>query len=164
MNYTIFIYKKLQRKVAKSMTRFLSILFSTILLISLLGCSAYTSNKADSKLALKTDDITDVKLLNMKENITVKAETNNNGFIVQMLKSIQAGTPKEISLTKQTMESVSSKMEIVYEDHSIKTLLIWVNDDETITIAEDSNDTTIKGVQVQHDLKTPMIVLNFIKQ
>ncbi|WP_257205878.1 hypothetical protein [Bacillus cereus] len=62
------------------------------------------------------------------------------------------------------MESVSSKMEIVYEDHSIKTLLIWVNDDETITIAEDSNDTTINGVQVQHDLKTPMIVLNFIKQ
>ncbi|WP_257205877.1 hypothetical protein [Bacillus cereus] len=93
MNYTTFIYNKLQRKVAESINRILSILFSTILLINLLGCSAYTSNKVDSKLALKTDDVTNVKLLNMKGNITVKAETNNNGFIVQMLKSIQAKSP-----------------------------------------------------------------------
>ncbi|MBE7104657.1 hypothetical protein FT637_16835 [Bacillus cereus] len=146
------------------MNRILSILLSTALIINLLGCTSSPSNKEVSKLALKTDEITDVKLLNVKENNTVKAETNNKGFIVQMLKSIQAGTPKEVSLIKQTMESVSSKMEIVYEDQSIKTLLILVNDDDTITIMENSNPTSTKGVQIQHDPNTPMIVLNFIKQ
>ncbi|MBE7120074.1 hypothetical protein [Bacillus cereus] len=146
------------------MNRILSTLLSTALIINLLGCTSSPSNKEVSKLALKTDEITDVKLLTVKENNTVKAETNNKGFIVQMLKSIQAGTPKEVSLTKQTMESVSSKMKIVYEDQSIKTLLILVNDDDTITIMENSNATSTKGVQIQHDLKTPMIVLNFIKQ
>ncbi|HHT7238264.1 MULTISPECIES: hypothetical protein [Bacillus cereus group] len=146
------------------MNRILSTLLSTALIINLLGCTSSPSNKEVSKLALKTDEITDVKLLNMKENNTVKAETNNKGFIVQMLKSLQAGTPKEVSLTKQTMESVSCKMEIVYEDQSIKTLLILVNDEDTITIMENSNATSTKGVQIQHDLKTPMIVLNFIKQ
>ncbi|PGB01232.1 hypothetical protein [Bacillus toyonensis] len=146
------------------MNRILSTLLSTALIINLLGCTSSPSNKEVSKLALKTDEITDVKLLNVKENNTVKAETNNKGFIVQMLKSIQAGTPKEVSLTKQTMEPVSSKMEIVYEDQSIKTLLILVNDDDTITIMENSSATSTKGVQIQHDLKTPMIVLNFIKQ
>ncbi|XLP24161.1 hypothetical protein ACFMB7_09680 [Bacillus toyonensis] len=121
------------------MNRILSTLLSTALIINILGCTSSPSNKEVSKLALKTDEITDVKLLNVKENNTVKAETNNKGFIVQMLKSIQAGKPKEVSLTKQTMESVSSKM-------------------------ENSNATSTKGVQIQHDLKTPMIVLNFIKQ
>ncbi|MFB5249535.1 hypothetical protein ACE38F_03930 [Bacillus mycoides] len=146
------------------MNRILSTLLSTTLIINLLGCTSSPSNKEVSKLALKTDEITDVKLLNVKGNNTVKAETNNKGFIIQMLKSIQTGTPKEVSLTKQTMASVSSKMEIVYEDQSIKTLLILVNDDDTITIMENSNATSTKGVQIQHDLKTPMIVLNFIKQ
>ncbi|QWH17478.1 hypothetical protein EXW62_10325 [Bacillus mycoides] len=146
------------------MNRILSTLLSTTLIINLLGCTSSPSNKEVSKLALKTDEITDVKLVNVKENNTVKAETNNKGFIIQMLKSIQTGTPKEVSLTKQTMASVSSKMEIVYEDQSIKTLLILVNDDDTITIMENSNATSTKGVQIQHDLKTPMIVLNFIKQ
>ncbi|MGW6189828.1 hypothetical protein ACWFRC_03605 [Bacillus cereus] len=145
------------------MNRILSTLLSTTLIINLLGCTSSPSNKEVSKLALKTDEITDVKLLNVKGNNTVKAETNNKGFIIQMLKSIQTGTPKEVSLTKQTMASISSKMEIVYEDQSIKTLLILVNDDDTITIMENSNATSTKGVQIQHDLKTPMIVLNFIK-
>ncbi|MFD6510623.1 MULTISPECIES: hypothetical protein [unclassified Bacillus (in: firmicutes)] len=148
------------------MNRILSILLSTVLFINLLGCTSSASNKEDSKLTLKTTDVANIKLLHVKENNTVKAETNNKGFIVQILKSIQAGTPKEVSLTKQTMESVSSKMEIVYEDQSIKTLLILVNDDDTITIMENSNSnaTSTKGVQIQHDLKTPMIVSNFIKQ
>ncbi|MDZ5610354.1 hypothetical protein U2I54_25835 [Bacillus pseudomycoides] len=148
------------------MKTYIYLLFSILLLFCMIGCSSSASIKEKGKVPLitfKTEEITTVKLLDVKENNKLKTEINDTVFIGQMIKSIKKGTSKEISLNKQTRDSVNTKMELL-SNKSKETLLIWVNDNDTITVAKDTNQNTTQGVQIQHDFQTPMIVVNFLKQ
>lgn len=139
-----------------------------ILFLSLIGCSNMTSSSTEQKeeketsIVFEKKQIKEMNLVRRDQDNISKAGTDNEDLINQIVTPIKAGTSKKISLDKKVRDAVHTNMEVVFDDDTKESLLVWIDDKNNIIIAKDVDKGSVQGIQINEN--APKIVLNFLKQ
>ncbi|HDR7789629.1 hypothetical protein COJ60_18920 [Bacillus cereus] len=129
----------------------------TALSFTLIGCtSTSATDKASqakqeqkqSAFQLNSANITDIEILQTTNNTTSKSQTDNEEMIQSIVSAVQKGTPKTITLDQKKRESAHSTITVTYKDDTKEEFLVWVDNNEKITIAKDEKKDKIEGVTV----------------
>ncbi|CAM4302429.1 MULTISPECIES: hypothetical protein [Bacillus cereus group] len=129
----------------------------TALSFTLIGCtSTSATNKASqakqeqkqNAFQLNSANITDIEILQTTNNTTSKSQTDNEEMIQSIVSAVQKGTPKTITLDQKKRESAHSTITVTYKDDTKEEFLVWVDNNEKITIAKDEKKDKVEGVTV----------------
>ncbi|MDA1618024.1 hypothetical protein PDK03_15775 [Bacillus cereus group sp. TH204-1LC] len=129
----------------------------TALSFTLIGCtSTSATNKASqakqeqkqNAFQLNSANITDIEILQTTNNTTSKSQTDNEEMIQSIVSAVQKGTPKTITLDQKKRESAHSTITVTYKDDTKEKFLVWVDNNEKITIAKDEKKDKVEGVTV----------------
>ncbi len=129
----------------------------TALSFTLIGCtSTSATNKASqakqeqkqNAFQLNSANITDIEILQTTNNTTSKSQTDNEEMIQSIVSAVQKGTPKTITLDQKKRESAHSTITVTYKDDTKEEFLVWVDNNEKITIAKDGKKDKVEGVTV----------------
>ncbi|EMY8536218.1 hypothetical protein V8T54_005441 [Bacillus paranthracis] len=141
------------------MKKIISICALTALSFTVIGCtSTSATNKASqakqehtqTTFQLKSANITDIEILSTINNNVSKSQTDNEEMIQSIVSAVQKGTPKTITLDQKKRESAhsNSTITVTYKDDSKEEFLVWVDNNEKITIAKDEKKDKVEGVTV----------------
>ncbi|MGR5962246.1 hypothetical protein ACT7DN_15120 [Bacillus paranthracis] len=129
----------------------------TALSFTLIGrTSTSATNKASqakqeqkqNAFQLNSANITDIEILQTTNNTTSKSQTDNEEMIQSIVSAVQKGTPKTITLDQKKRESAHSTITVTYKDDTKEEFLVWVDNNEKITIAKDEKKDKVEGVTV----------------
>ncbi|MEG3530461.1 hypothetical protein V4483_22835 [Bacillus paranthracis] len=129
----------------------------TALSFTLIGCTSTSATDKASQakqeqkqnaFQLNSANITDIEILQTTNNTTSKSQTDNEEMIQSIVSAVQKGTPKTITLDQKKRESAHSTITVTYKDDTKEEFLVWVDNNEKITIAKDEKKDKIEGVTV----------------
>ncbi|MCC2375256.1 hypothetical protein [Bacillus paranthracis] len=129
----------------------------TALSFTLMGCtSTSATNKASqvkqehkqNAFQLNSANISDIEILKTTNHTTSKSQTDNEEMINSIVLAVQNGTPTTITLDQKKRESVHSTITVTYKDDAKEEFLVWVDNNEKITIAKDEKKDKVEGVTV----------------
>jgi hypothetical protein len=126
----------------------------SILFLIPMGCSNLSSSKpTDTKdqkesvtIQLKEKDIQEIRLDSTGKDSHTKSTTDNEEITKAIKTAIETGTPKEISLDKQTKDSIHTNMTVTLKDDSKEQYFVLINDKNEITIAKDTDKKHTPGI------------------
>ncbi|EPZ0458577.1 hypothetical protein [Bacillus sp. CD3-5] len=139
------------------MKKIISICALTALSFTLIGCTSTLSTDKASQakqehtqttFQLKSANITDIEILSTINNNVSKSQTDNEEMIQSIVSAVQKGTPKTITLDQKKRESAHSTITVTYKDDTKEEFLVWVDNNEKITIAKDEKKDKVEGVTV----------------
>ncbi|PFR26160.1 hypothetical protein COK19_13980 [Bacillus cereus] len=144
-----------------------------ILFLSLIGCSNMTSSsktsssteqkeEKETSIVFEKKQIKEMNLVRRDQDNISKAGTDNEDLINQIVTATKAGTSKKIALDKKVRDAVHTNMEVVFDDDTKESLLVWIDDKNNIIIAKDVDKSSVQGIQINEDVSK--IVLKFLKQ
>ncbi|WP_318582740.1 hypothetical protein [Bacillus paranthracis] len=129
----------------------------TALSFTLIGCTSTSATDKASQtkqehtqttFQLKSANITDIEILGTINNNVSKSQTDNEEMIQSIVSAVQKGTPKTITLDQKKRESAHSTITVTYKDDTKEEFLVWVDNNEKITIAKDEKKDKVEGVTV----------------
>ncbi|ASZ16102.1 MULTISPECIES: hypothetical protein [Bacillus] len=129
----------------------------TALSFTLIGCTSTSATDKASQakqeqkqnaFQLNSANITDIEILQTTNNTTSKSQTDNEEMIQSIVSAVQKGTPKTITLDQKKRESAHSTITVTYKDDTKEEFLVWVDNNEKITIAKDEKKDKVEGVTV----------------
>ncbi len=124
---------------------------------TLIGCTSTSATDKASQakqeqkqnaFQLNSANITDIEILQTTNNTTSKSQTDNEEMIQSIVSAVQKGTPKTITLDQKKRESAHSTITVTYKDDTKEEFLVWVDNNEKITIAKDEKKDKVEGVTV----------------
>ncbi|MEW4237135.1 hypothetical protein Q0N71_31720 [Bacillus thuringiensis] len=124
----------------------LSILFLIPMGCSNLSSSKPTDTKESATIELKEKDIQEIRLDSTGKDSHSKSTTDNEEITKAIKTAIETGTPKEISLDKQTKDSIHTNMTVTLKDDSKEQYFVLINDKNEITIAKDTDKKHTQGI------------------
>lgn len=139
------------------MKKIISICALTALSFTLIGCTSTSATDKASQVKqehtqntfqLNSANITDIEILSTINNNVSKSQTDNEEMIQSIVSAVQKGTPKTITLDQKKRESAHSTITVTYKDDSKEEFLVWVDNNEKITIAKDEKKDKVEGVTV----------------
>ncbi|MGG0123428.1 hypothetical protein [Bacillus paranthracis] len=139
------------------MKKIISICALTALSFTLIGCTSTSATDKASQakqeqkqnaFQLNSANITDIEILQTTNNTTSKSQTDNEEMIQSIVSAVQKGTPKTITLDQKKRESAHSTITVTYKDDTKEEFLVWVDNNEKITIAKDEKKDKVEGVTV----------------
>ncbi|MDA1645042.1 MULTISPECIES: hypothetical protein [Bacillus] len=139
------------------MKKIISICALTALSFTLIGCTSTSATDKASQVKqehtqntfqLNSVNITDIEILSTINNNVSKSQTDNEEMIKSIVAGVQNGTPKTITLDQKKRESAHSTITVTYKDDSKEEFLVWVDNNEKITIAKDEKKDKVEGVTV----------------
>ncbi|HFJ9403477.1 hypothetical protein [Bacillus sp. (in: firmicutes)] len=129
----------------------------TALSFTLIGCTSTSATDKASQakqeqkqnaFQLNSANITDIEILQTTNNTTSKSQTDNEEMIQSIVSAVQKGTPKTITLDQKKRESAHSTITVTYKDDTKEEFLVWVDNNEKITIAKGEKKDKVEGVTV----------------
>lgn len=129
----------------------------TALSFTLIGCTSTSATDKASQakqeqkqnaFQLNSANITDIEILQTTNNTTSKSQTDNEEMIQSIVSAVQKGTPKTITLDQKKRESAHSTITVTYKNDTKEEFLVWVDNNEKITIAKDEKKDKVEGVTV----------------
>ena len=129
----------------------------TALSFTLIGCTSTSATDKASQakqeqkqnaFQLNSANITDIEILQTTNNTTSKSQTDNEEMIQSIVSAVQKGTPKTITLDQKKRESAHSTIAVTYKDDTKEEFLVWVDNNEKITIAKGEKKDKVEGVTV----------------
>lgn len=139
------------------MKKIISICALTALSFTLIGCTSTSATDKASQVKqehaqytfqLNSANISDIEILKTTNHTTSKSQTDNEEMIQSIVSAVQNGTPTTITLDQKKRESAHSTITVTYKDDSKEEFLVWVDNNEKITIAKDEKKDKIEGVIV----------------
>ncbi|HHK5614669.1 TPA: hypothetical protein ACQUNC_003550 [Bacillus paranthracis] len=139
------------------MKKIISICALTALSFTLIGCTSTSATDKASQVKqehtqntfqLNSANITDIEILSTINNNVSKSQTDNEEMIQSIVSAVQKGTPKTITLDQKKRESAHSTITVTYKDDTKEEFLVWVDNNEKITIAKDEKKDKVEGVTV----------------
>ncbi|MCE0554505.1 hypothetical protein LQK80_25600 [Bacillus thuringiensis] len=124
----------------------LSILFLIPMGCSNLSSSKPTDTKESATIQLKEKDIQEIRLDSAGKDSHSKSTTDNEEITKAIKTAIETGTPKEISLDKQTKDSIHTNMTVTLKDDSKEQYFVLINDKNEITITKDTDKKHTQGI------------------
>ncbi len=139
------------------MKKIISICALTALSFTLIGCTSTSATDKASQVKqehtqntfqLNSANITDIEILSTINNNVSKSQTDNEEMIQSIVSTVQKGKPKTITLDQKKRESAHSTITVTYKDDTKEEFLVWVDNNEKITIAKDEKKDKVEGVTV----------------
>ncbi|MCI0763391.1 hypothetical protein [Bacillus sp. TL12] len=155
------------------MRKTLCLFMIMLVFLSLIGCSNIASSskisssteqkeEKETSIVFEKKQIKEMNLVRIDQDNISKAGTDSEDLINQIVTAIKAGTSKKISLDKKVRDAVHANMEVIFNDDTKESLLVWIDDKNNIIIAKDVDKSSVQGIQINEDV--PKIVLKFLKQ
>ncbi|HDR4907775.1 TPA: hypothetical protein QCR48_004256 [Bacillus cereus] len=153
------------------MKKIISICALTALSFTLIGCTSTSATDKASQakqehtqhtFQLNSANISDIEILKTTNHTTSKSQTDNEEMIKSIVSAVQNGTPKTITLDQKKRESAHSTITVTYKDDSKEEFLVWVDNQEQITIAKDEKKDKVDSVIVNiKDIKDAKMMKDF---
>ncbi|AVP44795.1 hypothetical protein P9G36_12375 [Bacillus cereus] len=153
------------------MKKIISICALTALSFTLIGCTSTSATDKASQVKqertqhtfqLNSANISDIEILKTTNHTTSKSQTDNEEMIKSIVSAVQNGTPKTITLDQKKRESAHSTITVTYKDDSKEEFLVWVDNQEQITIAKDEKKDKVDSVIVNiKDIKDAKMMKDF---